>query len=190
MEDYSELFFRDESIDLKKFLFKILVNWYWFVISLFITVSIAYLINRYSEPIYRVNATVMVRDDARGKGLTGAENIIEGLEMFTSRMNVQNEMGILKSYALARRALLELKDFDITYIKIGRRGIKEAKLYNLCPFYVELDTTRTNLRGRPVYITIISPEKYKLQVTEILINIKCFLLVNLLKMMILTSLSV
>jgi tyrosine-protein kinase Etk/Wzc len=166
MEDYSEHFFRDESIDLKKFLFKILFNWYWFVISLFIMVSVAYLINRYSEPIYRVNATIMIRDDARGKGLTGAENIIAGLEMFTSRMNVQNEMGILKSFALAHRALLELKDFDITYIKIGRRGIKEAKLYNMCPFYVELDTSRTNLRGKPVYITIISPEKYNLQINE------------------------
>ena len=166
MEDYSEHFFRDESIDLKKFLFKILINWYWFVIALFITVSVAYLINRYSEPIYRVNATLMVRDDARGKGLTGAENIIEGMEMFTSRMNVQNEMGVLKSFALAHRALLELKDFEITYIKIGRRGIKEAKLYNCVRFVVELDTAKPNLRRRPVYITIISPEKYKLQINE------------------------
>jgi len=60
MEYGSEQIYQEENIDIKKFLFRILSNWYWFALALFITITSAYLISRYSEPIYSVNATVMV----------------------------------------------------------------------------------------------------------------------------------
>ena len=57
MDEIQENIFKDESIDIKKYLFKILFNWYWFAISIFFTVSIAYLVNRYTEPIFRVSSS-------------------------------------------------------------------------------------------------------------------------------------
>ena len=166
MEHRPDQIFQEDTIDIKKFLFKILSHWYWFALSLFIALSASYLVNRYSEPIYSVSATVIVRDDAKGKGLTGAENVIEGMEIFTSRMNVQNEIGILQSYELARRAVDSLKDFEITYVQVGRRGIKEAKLYNRSPFLVNMDTSIDQLRGYPVNVKILSNAKYQLQIDE------------------------
>lgn len=166
MEEYPDQIFREDNIDFKKFLLKVLFNWYWFAISLGISMSIAYLYNRYNEPIYRVEASIIVRDDEKSKGLTGAENIIQGLEMFRSRKNVQNEMTILKSYSLANRTLNELEDFKITYIIIGRRGIKEAKLYNRSPFVVHLDSSLHQRSGLPVNLTILSDKKFHLQINE------------------------
>ena len=147
MDPRPENIYQEETIDIKKFLFKILAHWYWFALALFISLSAAYLVNRYSEEVYSVSATVIVRDDAKGKGLTGAENIIEGMEIFTSRINVQNEMGILKSYTLAKLAIDSLKDFEITYVAVGRRKIAETKLYNRSPFVVHYDTAHYQLRG-------------------------------------------
>ena len=118
MDNSENIYFQEENIDIKKFLFRILRNWYWFAISLFFTITAAYLINRYSEPIYSVSSTVIVRDDEKGKGLSGAEQMIDGMEMFRSRKNVQNEMGILQSYKLTNEALKQLRDFEITYIKV------------------------------------------------------------------------
>ena len=112
MENSENIYFQEENIDIKKFLMRILGNWYWFAISLFITVTVAYLINRYSEPIYSVTSTIIVRDDEKGKGLSGAEQMIEGMEMFRSRKNIYNEMGILQSYDLTNRTLKELEDFE------------------------------------------------------------------------------
>lgn len=166
MENNEQIYFEEENIDIKKFLIRILKNWYWFAISLFITITVAYLINRYSEPIYSLSSTIIVRDDTKGKGLSGAEQMLEGMEMFRSRKNVYNEIGILQSYKLTNRALKNLKDFEITYIKVGRRGIKEAKLYNKSPFIVELDTTKVQAKGHPVYLTILSPEKYILTIND------------------------
>ncbi len=166
MENTENIYFEEENIDIKKFLFRILKNWYWFAISLFITITVAYLINRYSEPIYSLNSTIVVRDDSKGKGLSGAEQMLDGMEMFRSRKNVYNEIGILQSYKLTNRALKELKDFEITYIKGGRRGIKEAKLYNKSPFIVHTDTSKVQQRGHPIFVTIISQDKYLLEINE------------------------
>jgi tyrosine-protein kinase Etk/Wzc len=157
---------QEAPIDFKKYLFKLFNNWYWFAISLFFSFTVAYLINRYSEPIYKVSASVIVRDDERSKGLTGAENILEGMEMFKSKKNVQNEMGILSSYTLANRALKELADFEITYIAVGRRGIKEAKLYNHSPFYVELDSIDNRYRGYPIHVTLLSDKTFRLEIND------------------------
>jgi tyrosine-protein kinase Etk/Wzc len=166
MENSREYIFRDETIDLKKYFIKILINWHWFVFSLFFALTIAYLVNRYTEPIYSVSSTIIVRDDEKSKGLTGAENIIEGLEMFSSKKNVNNEMDVLRSYSLTNRALKELNDFEVTYIMVGRRGIKESKLYNMSPFVVTLDSDHKQLRNQPVNVTILSNEKFRLRINE------------------------
>ncbi|MCK4630795.1 MAG: hypothetical protein KAT40_05090, partial [Bacteroidales bacterium] len=166
MEYGTDHIYQEENIDIKKFLFKILSNWYWFALSLFLTITSAYLINRYSEPIYSVNATVIVRDEEKGGGLIGAERIIESVDMFSNRKNIQNEIGILKSYSLAQKVMKELDDFKITIVNVGRRGIAESKLYNQSPIIVKPDTSVAQRYGYPVYINIISETEYELEIDE------------------------
>ena len=166
MEYNTEQIYQEENIDIKKFLFRILSNWYWFALSLFFTITSAYLISRYSEPIYSVNATVIVRDEDKGGGLIGAERIIESADMFNNRKNIQNEIGILKSYSLAQKVMRELDDFKITYVNVGRRGIAESKLYNQSPIIVIPDTSATQRFGYPVYINILSKTEYEVEIDE------------------------
>ena len=169
MENPSEYpFIQEESIDLRKFLFKILYNWYWFAIAIFVALVGAYMVNRYATPQYSVTSTIIVRDDTKaGKGqLSGYENIIEGMDIFRSKKNIYNEMGILQSYTMAYKALSELKDFEITYVLVGRRGIKESQLYRRSPFVVELDTTHAQTRGHRVNVFILDKKKYRLQIDE------------------------
>ena len=58
----------DESIDFKRYLSLFLSNWYWFAIALFIALSIAYGINRWSEEVYTVSSTMLIKDDQFGGG--------------------------------------------------------------------------------------------------------------------------
>jgi tyrosine-protein kinase Etk/Wzc len=156
--------YQEETIDLKKILFKILSNWYWFVLSVFIAFIGAYIINRYAPQVYTVNASVIVRDDEKGKGLTGAENVVKGLEIFQSKKNVQNEIGILQSYQLSNITLQQLPDFKISYFSVGRSGLKETNLYKSCPFVVYLDTIAGTITDSRINITILSRNDYKLEV--------------------------
>ncbi len=155
----------EESIDIKKYFFIMLANWYWFALSIFICLFTSYLVNRYSEPIYSVTSSLIIREDDNMKGFTGAENLIQGLRLVKNTKSVQNEIGILKSYTLARRSIEELgSNFSIKYVGIGRRGIKEAKLYKNSPFKVTLDTTNGIPYNQPIYLTILSTKEYQLEI--------------------------
>lgn len=156
----------EEQLDIKQLLFRILANWYWFAISVFIALFVAYLANRYTEQIYSVSSSVIVRDDDQSKAFVGAEQLIQGLRFVKNTKSVQNEIGILQSYSLARQTVEELKEFSVTNVLVGRRGIKEQKLYNKSPFKVILDTSKVNKVGHPVFINILNRNEYKILVDD------------------------
>lgn len=155
----------EESLDIKKYLFLMLSKWYWFALSVFVCLFVSYLVNRYSEPIYSVSSSLIIRDENDMKGFTGAENLIQGLRLVKNTKSVQNEIGVLKSYTLAKRSIEELgEDFSITYVGLGRREIKESKLYKNSPFKVYIDSTVGIPYNYPIFITIISPNVYQLEI--------------------------
>lgn len=158
-------FLEEDNFDIKKILFQIISNWYWFAISLFGALFIAYLVNRYTEQIYTVSSTLIVRDDENSRGLTGQENLLRGLNLIRNTKSIQNEIGILGTYSLAQRAIRELgEDFLISYVAVGRRGIKELKLYKSSPFYVDGADSIALPVGLPIFITIQSKHEYLLEV--------------------------
>ncbi len=156
----------EETLDIKQLLYRVIANWYWYAITVFIALFVAYLINRYSQQVFSVNSSVIVRDDDQSKAYVGAEQLIQSLRLVKNTKSVQNEIGVLQSYSLARQAIDELDDFNVTYVAVGRRGIKEQKMYKLCPFKVVLDSGASNLINYPVYIYLIDSLRYQLEIDD------------------------
>ena len=71
-------FNEDDNIDIKRYISLYLSNWYWFAIALFIAVTLAYGINRYSQPIYSVSSTLLIKDDQLGKMNNNVASVIPG----------------------------------------------------------------------------------------------------------------
>src|SRR5664279_2471216 len=86
----------DDNLDIKRYVSIYISNWYWFAAALFISLCLAYGINRYSENIYTVSSTLLIKDDQVGGGNTGKETFLPGVDMFRSQQNLKNEMGILR----------------------------------------------------------------------------------------------
>jgi tyrosine-protein kinase Etk/Wzc len=53
----------NEDLDLQKYLFLFLRNWYWFVIAMFLCLATAWFVNKSSTRIYRVTASMLIEDD-------------------------------------------------------------------------------------------------------------------------------
>jgi len=155
----------EDSIDLKKYFFLILANWYWFIISTFVGLSVAWFVNRYTLPVYQVTSSLIISEDSRGRGLSGYENLIPGMEIFRTQKLVLNEISVLRSYSLSQRTLSEL-DFNISYIGVGRSGFKEAALYNSCPFIVIPDSLKSNLAYYPVKLTLLDNSNYVVEIDD------------------------
>lgn len=120
MDQYPEIYREEESVDIKKYLYRILYNWWWFALSVFLALTVAYLVNRYSEDIYRANCSVIIANENTPRG--DIESVIEEMTNIRNRRTkavVQNEMTVLKSYKMTNAALERL-DFGITYTAVGR----------------------------------------------------------------------
>ncbi len=156
---------REESIDIKKYFFKFLANWYWFAIVLGLTMSIAYMVNRYSEPTYTISSSIIVGDDEAETGSVSALISELGMRRRIMRAEVVNEIAILKSYAMARKTIEDL-DFDVTYVGVGRREIAESKYYRNNPFTVIPDSGFIQKKGYRIDIKILSNEHYLLEIND------------------------
>jgi tyrosine-protein kinase Etk/Wzc len=155
----------DDNIDIKRYLSLFISNWYWFAIALFIALTVAYGINRYSQPVYSVSSTLLIKDDQLGSMNSSTSSVIPGGDIFRSHQNLKNEMGILKSFSLNYMVMKALKDFQVVYVGVGRRNIVESMMYNTCPFRVKYDSIELEPKGGKVNITILSEQKYRINLS-------------------------
>lgn len=155
----------EETIDIKKYIFRILYNWWIFAITIFFALTVVYLINRYSDKVYSVSCSVIIGQESEKYG--SVESILEELSRMrrVRKTVVENELTVLKSHSLAYKTVQEL-DLKISYWSVGRRGIAETPLYKNSPFTVVLDTTKPNTKGIRINVIILDKQKYILTVDE------------------------
>ncbi|HEY9124298.1 MAG TPA: polysaccharide biosynthesis tyrosine autokinase, partial [Bacteroidales bacterium] len=147
----------DEAPNIKRYLFKTIINWPLFLISLTIALSIAYLVIRYTEPQYKVSSTIIINEEQKG-----FESLFPVMGRNLTKRNMFNEIAKIKSYSVINQSLIEL-NFEITYNVVGR--IKERKVFNQF-FQIVLDTSKTNLKYVPVSLTFLNSEEILLEYGE------------------------
>ncbi|HRW97617.1 MAG TPA: Wzz/FepE/Etk N-terminal domain-containing protein, partial [Bacteroidales bacterium] len=62
---------QEESIDLKALFFKFFRYWYFFALTIFVALVIAFLFNKYTKPVFQVKTTVLIKDDRSSPDLLG-----------------------------------------------------------------------------------------------------------------------
>src|SRR5690242_11835384 len=102
-----------DIFDIKKVVGNVLANWYFFVIGLFLTFTLAFLYIRYSDPVYQINAGIMVEDQSGGGSsstLEAGAGIFQDLGgAFNMTSTVDNEEEILKTRSLMYRVVKDLQ---------------------------------------------------------------------------------
>ena len=156
----------DGSFDFTRYLSLFMSNWYWFAIFLFIALSLAYGINRWSQKIYTVSSTLLIKDDKLNGITAGASNILPGTGAFNNQQSLSNEMGIIRSFSLNYRVINDMPEFHVVYVNVGRRGIAETRLYKESPFVVRITSLSDQKLNQPVGIKILSKEKYLLEIDD------------------------
>lgn len=162
--DHNSILEQEDTIDIKKFLFKIINNWYWFVLTIFISLSFAYFINKYTDPVFSVNSSILIRDKNNSIG-SGVDNMMQEMGLFRGvrRKNVVNEIGILNSYTLARRTIENL-NFDISYYSIGR--IRQPEVYGKTPFTIVYNKDEKNVLNYPIYVTLLEDKTFHIHIND------------------------
>ena len=103
-----------------------LSKWYWFVISLVVTLSVAVLYIKRTPSVYTRTASILIKDETSGKSVSSNVADLEEFGLFHTNTNVNNEIIALQSPALMQNVVKRLH-LDINYTVEGR--LHEVVLY-------------------------------------------------------------
>ncbi len=115
-----------------------ILNWQWFLLSMFICLCTALIYLRYASPVYQVSAKILIKDDnTRRRSNANMLANMQELGSMTNSNGIENEVEILQSRILARDAVIDLKLYT-DYKSKGR--IKKTLLYKNQPVNVDIDS--------------------------------------------------
>ena len=124
-------------------LFYLCVNkWYWFVISLTVTIGVAIIYLLTTPPVYTRSASLLIKEDSKGNSLGDAAGLMGDFDLFQTNTNVNNEIQSLQSPAVMLDVVKRLH-LDINYHTDG--GFYKKVLYGQdCPYTVDFTDLQDN----------------------------------------------
>lgn len=148
---------KDNEFDLKLFFLKYVRYWYWFLLVLLLSLGSAYLYLRYTVPIYRITASMLVKDEKRGSG--GTNEVLKELEMFNGNKIIENEIEVLSSRVLMEKVIDEL-NLTVSYFAEGT--IRDIELFNQSPITINYTVLNDLAYRNPLYVHVIDNQYFEL----------------------------
>lgn len=163
------------SFDFRTLLSMFLLNWQWFLLSVFICICAALIYLRYSTSVYQVSAKMLIKDEQRpNRG--GSKQLLANMQdmgFITNSTGIENEVEILHSKILVREAVKDLKLYT-EYRSEGR--VKNMIIYKNQPLNIDLDPATLEQMDKNILtettifkMTVSKDERYHLN-GEILRN--------------------
>ena len=154
-----------EEVNIQELLFRYLIHWPWFVVSVLLCVICAFAYLKVATPVYNVSATVLIKDEDKGGGATMASELEKmGLGgMMNTKSNVDNEVEVLKSKSLALEVVEHLSLY-ITYS--NEDGWLSKEMYRTSPVLVSLTPQEADQLPKPmkVKMNLLTPGKIDVEI--------------------------
>ncbi|WP_346320430.1 polysaccharide biosynthesis tyrosine autokinase [Chitinophaga sp. YIM B06452] len=114
-----------EQVDLLALIrYRYLSHWPLFVLAVIAAVVAAFAYLRYATPVYKVSATLLVKEESKQ---LGEQDLLSSLDLFGSDKNIENEMQILSSRTLASQVARNLQLYGEMYEEGQLRDVLSYK---------------------------------------------------------------
>lgn len=146
-----------EGLDIKKFIYLILHQWYWFALFGAIGLICAFGYNKKTKEKYLVTTSIMIPEKSNGLNMN---DLFQG-GMETPNNNIYNQIQMIRSYYNVNKALINLNWRTSWFEKdlLIWRGI-----YKREPLDVQEAPNFINPKGIPIYITPTTGDNYTILV--------------------------
>ena len=156
----------DASIALlKRFLSRALSIKYFYIICLLLFVTTAFLYNKYSQKVYKVNASIIPsKNDA--STLLSSNELFRSLGTLQTDKNIETEINNLKSFALVSATITKM-NFEISYLK-GKNGFfkETSELYTDNPYSVNIDKSHQQPIQTKFNVVILNDATFRLTASQ------------------------
>ncbi|MDN3204680.1 GumC family protein [Algoriphagus sediminis] len=152
--DLSQLDNEEKALEIRYVVAKYLRFWPWYVLFIFVFFVGTFLFHRYTVDEFEVNGSMVIKTNDSPES-----KIFDRSNIFSTGLNLQNDIARLKSKNLALNAL-EKVHFDVEYF--AKTNIKAIELYDRSPIRVEVDWEHLQITDTPIEVQILSDDTYKL----------------------------
>jgi capsular exopolysaccharide synthesis family protein len=128
----SQIIKMQEENDLNKIYLLFLRNYKLFILSVILAGGFAFLINRYSIPVYNISSSILIKENKTQQG-GGSVNDFLNSSLLGKNQNFQNELWVMKSSPVLEQTIRNL-DLSITYYK--KEGFQYYDAYQNVPFQI------------------------------------------------------
>ena len=128
---------QENALSFQNLFAMLVLNWQWFLLSLFICVCGALIYLRYATPSYQVSAKMLIKDEDNRRPTNQMLANMQDFGFLSNSAGIDNEVEILGSRLLARDAVNDLKLY-VQYYEFGR--ISKHVVYGNQSIHVDLDS--------------------------------------------------
>lgn len=150
---------------IKDFLNQILSIKYYYIISFFFFMGIAFMLNRYSPVVYEVNSIIGPIEDQR-PALLGSNDLFRGLVSYEQVRNLENDINNIKSFTLVAGTLNKMR-LEVGYFAKKENFLgHDTQIYPDAPFHVSIDKSHVQPVNTQFNFTVINDSTYRITVDE------------------------
>lgn len=157
IEEVISLIDSHEKKQTRNLLLKYIKKWPWFVLMSLIGFGIGYFIYRNSPNVYQVSSRVLIKTS--GNELNSMLTFDRPNQQRNNNISIENQLGILKSYTLYKKAILNL---NWNYTWYHKELMYNKELYHNPPLDLTVPPNARNAENVLLEITPLSENQYNL----------------------------
>ena len=159
MQDFNSINSPQDNIsDIKSYVFRVLSNWKWFLVTIPLGFVIAYYVNISTEKQYSLSSTIAI-NEMQNPLFSSSTNIAFNWGGVSDK--VESIRRVISSRSHNEQVVSELR-FYINYLQEGRFRVED--MYGKTPFVVRLEPNQFQLINKLIKIDFIDNQRFKLSV--------------------------
>nr|WP_319509294.1 polysaccharide biosynthesis tyrosine autokinase [uncultured Draconibacterium sp.] len=158
IEEIISLIDSHEKKETKNVFLKYIKKWPWFVVLCALGVAAGYYIYLNSPNTYKVQSRILIKKDDNSLSAVFSSN--NPIMAMGKKANIENQIGILKSYTLYRKALKNL-NWETSWYR--KELLYDAELYKQPPFELKVPPNGINAQNTTIEIIALNDRKYSIK---------------------------
>ncbi|MDG1275673.1 MAG: polysaccharide biosynthesis tyrosine autokinase [Algoriphagus sp.] len=152
--DLSQLDNEEKALEIRYVVAKYIRYWPWYVVFIFLFVFATFMFHRYTVDEYEVSGSMLIKTNTSPES-----KILDRSNIFSSGLNLENDILRIKSKALAQEALSKVH-FDVEYY--AKTTIKAIELYDRSPIRIDVDWSHIQVTDLPLELQILSETNFRI----------------------------
>lgn len=156
---------RPDTFNVKEFLTKAFSYKFFYILSILLLITGAYLFNRFTPNVYQVNSTIGPVEESRSSFLESGERF-SGLGDLDQSRNLENDINSLRSFSLVSETIKKL-GLETAYYRESDNILKQTnQIYGNKYFTVNIDKSHIQAINARFYIDALTDTTYNLRIAE------------------------